>query len=426
MWLRNGILALALAALAAPSALRAEGGNHIASEPAATLLVPYFEVALPKKPGAKQKGVNTIITLNTAEAQAALAHVTIWSDLGVPVFNFDVYLTGYDAVTIDLFEVIHGRLPQTASDGQDLTDEISPQGDLSQDINFASCNGVLPPAELPPQSVDHMRAALTGQPSALFANQCLGRDYDEKKPIARGYVTIDNANSCSLLFPSDPGYFTFTYDGNHLWGDYFVTDKKTIYGDNLVQIRADLAEFSAGDYTFYARYVAGTALDARQPLATTWATRFSNDPKGRLFPGGSQAVVWRDTKKPQAPFACGTTPSPFPLVQEQIVAFDDEENVEQLELPAVPPLPPGIVVPFPGAAQKAPIGGPDLPTSFLRGWLRLNLNTITVDQTTNTTDAAAAQSFLTVVHSNKKSLTAIRGTALDDANDADHSILPVP
>jgi len=31
-----------------------------------------------------------------------LAHVAIWSDLAVPVFNFNVYLTGYDVQTINL------------------------------------------------------------------------------------------------------------------------------------------------------------------------------------------------------------------------------------------------------------------------------------------------------------------------------------
>src|SRR5688572_21850617 len=173
---RLATIALASILVALPAPIRAEGGRHIAVEPAATLLLPYFEVALPKKPNGKQKGVNTRFTINNADATAILAHVTIWSDLAVPVLVFDVYLTGYDSETIDLFEVIHGRLPQTASVGQDPGDEISPHGPVSQDINFASCNiaGGLPPGVLPEGSVEHLRASLTGQPSPLFGNNCLG------------------------------------------------------------------------------------------------------------------------------------------------------------------------------------------------------------------------------------------------------------
>ena len=47
-----------------------------------------------------------------------------------------------------------------------------------------------------------MRASLTGQPSPLFGNLCVGRDYGEKKPVARGYVTVDVVNHCSLVFPN--------------------------------------------------------------------------------------------------------------------------------------------------------------------------------------------------------------------------------
>jgi hypothetical protein len=429
MTTRIGTIALVLGALAMPAPLRAEGGRHIAVEPAATVLLPYFEVALPKKPNGKQKGVNTIFTLNNADATAILAHVTIWSDLSVPVFIFDVYLTGYDAVTVDLFEVIHGRLPQTASVGQDPTDEITPHGPVSQDINFASCNAgaPLPPAPLPAGSIEHLRASLTGQPSPLFGNQCLGRDHEEKKPIARGFVTVDTVNSCSLLFPNQPGYLGLTTtDQNNLFGEWYMTDKKSVYGDNLVAVRADAAEFSAGDYTFYSRFVADTATDHRQPLATNFVGRFANDPKDPLFPGGTDVIVWRDVKKPQNAFNCGTTPTFFPLLQEQIVAFDDEENVEGLEIPAVPPLPPGTIVPFPGAAQRAAVGSTDLPVTFARGFLRMNLNTTIIDQTTNANDPAAAQNFVTMVHSTRKHRMALRASALDDANNAKHDIVPVP
>src|SRR5215216_2032639 len=107
--------------------------------PAATLLLPYFEMDL-----ANANGVNTLFSINNASATAVLAHVTVWSDQSVPVLDFDVYLTGYDVQTISLNEIlVWGNLPPTASAGQDPKDTISPQGPASQDINFASCS-VLP------------------------------------------------------------------------------------------------------------------------------------------------------------------------------------------------------------------------------------------------------------------------------------------
>lgn len=417
-------------ALGAPPPASAEGGAHIANEPAATLLLPYFEVALPKKPGAKPKGVTTVFTINNASAGAALVHVTIWSDLGIPVTFFDAYLTGYDALTVDMAEVIDGRLPITADVAHDPADEISPKGFSSQDLTFPGCNGILPgPAQLPEESVEHLRTSLTGQPSPLFGNQCFGRSYGEKKPIARGYVTVDMVNNCSLLFP-DQIYFQggTASNVNQLFGDWFIVDraKKTAYGDALVHIRADGAEFAPGNYTFYARQVAGLAADARQPLATHFAGRFVNDPKDPLFPGGTSAIAWRDVKLSQGPFDCSTTPAFYPLFQEQIVAFDDEEQVEVPQLPPIPPLPAEPVVPFPGAAQKVPIGTESFPVSFPRGWLYMNLNTAVAGAVVPGNDPAAAQAFVTMLHANKKHAVAVRGVALEDANNTSHVPISTP
>ena len=63
--------------------------------PAATLLLPYFEVDT-----TASDGVNTLFSINNASATAVLAHVTVWSDQSVPVLDFDVYLTGYDPNSI--------------------------------------------------------------------------------------------------------------------------------------------------------------------------------------------------------------------------------------------------------------------------------------------------------------------------------------
>src|SRR5687767_3734241 len=59
--------------------------------PAATLLLPYFEVDLDNP-----TGVTTLLSINNASATAILAHVVLWTDLSVPTLAFDVYLTGFD------------------------------------------------------------------------------------------------------------------------------------------------------------------------------------------------------------------------------------------------------------------------------------------------------------------------------------------
>src|SRR3954447_15670834 len=97
---------------------------NIDVSPAATLLLPYFEVDL-----SNPNGLTTLVSVNNSSAQAVLAHVTIWSDLSVPVLAFNIYLTGYDVQTLNLRDLlVNGVLPQTASAGQDPNDTISPKG----------------------------------------------------------------------------------------------------------------------------------------------------------------------------------------------------------------------------------------------------------------------------------------------------------
>ncbi|MEA2693768.1 MAG: hypothetical protein QOJ16_3155, partial [Acidobacteriota bacterium] len=189
--------------------------------PGATLLLPYFEVDL-----GNTNGVTTLFSINNASATAVLAHVVVWSDLSVPVLDFNVYLTGYDVQSINMRDILAGNLPQTASAGQDPTDTISPKGQFSQDINFASCSGQLPTGALPASFVTHLQTSLTGQFSSLLGG-CAGLAYGDN--IARGYVTVDTVNNCSLRFPGDLGYFAAGGTGdatnqNVLWGDYFFVN----------------------------------------------------------------------------------------------------------------------------------------------------------------------------------------------------------
>src|ERR1700710_2039844 len=78
--------------------------------PAATLLLPYFEVDL-----GDPNGQTTLFSVNNASATAILSHVVVWSDLSVPVLDFNIYLTGYDVQSINMRDILAGNLPQTAS-----------------------------------------------------------------------------------------------------------------------------------------------------------------------------------------------------------------------------------------------------------------------------------------------------------------------
>jgi len=383
--------------------------------PAATLLLPYFEVDLDN-----QWGSGTLFSINNASATAVLAHVVVWSDLSVPVLDFNVYLTGYDVQTINLRDIlVDGILPRTASAGQDPNDTISPQGQFSQDINFASCAGQLPPPPLPATFTQHLRLALTGQASPILGNRCAGQSLGDN--IARGYITVDTVNNCTLRFPGDAGYFAPGGTGdatnqNVLWGDYFyIKDMANLAeGETLVHIEAapgigtsgvwgtygpSPETTVAGQYTFYGRYVSWSAADNREPLATNFAGRFVN---GGAFDGGTSWLCWRDSKVNQAPFTCpaapGVRPPWFPLGQEGVVIFDEEEQPEVPQSVPVSPQPPQTTnLLCPVEAQRTAIGGASFPVTPDFGWIYANLNTTVAGNPNPPEDPAAAQAWVTVV-----------------------------
>jgi hypothetical protein len=396
--------------------------------PAATLLLPYFEVNI-----GDANGVQTLFSVNNASATAVLAHVVLWSDLSVPVLDFNIYLTGYDVQTVNLRDIIvNGTLPRTASDGQDPTDTISPQGLFSQDINYASCAGQLPPPALPASFIDHLQKSLTGLSSAILGNRCAGLAFGDN--IARGYVTIDTVNNCTLRFPGDAGYFLPGGTGdatnqNVLWGDYFYVNSGQNFaqGETLVHVEASATnpETSvSGQYTFYGRYNGWTAADNREPLTTNFAVRYIN---GGAFTGGSDLITWRDSKTNQGAFTCPAIvgrPAWYPLSQEQIVIFDEQENPEVPQTLPVSPQPPGTsIIPFPAEANRTAVDGSALPVSFDFGWLFLNLNTSVPSSSQNLLqDPLAAQAWVSVVmDADGRFSVGFDAIQLDNATNASHT-----
>jgi hypothetical protein len=433
----RGTLPFLLAALILPAHFSTASATvcHPAAVPGATLLLPYFEVDLDHP-----NGLTTLFSINNASATAVLAHVALWSDLAVPVLNFNVYLTGYDVQTVNLRDiVIYGRLPQTASAGQDPADTFSPRGQFSQDINFVSCQGQLPPQPLTAAVVTHLQRALTGQPSPAFNGLCAGQALGDN--VIRGYITVDTVNNCTVRFPGDDGYFAAgnadVTDQNVLWGTWTIVNATQGFaeGSNMVSIEADgtdPATSTPGKYTFYGRYDGWSAVDHRSPLGTTFVAQFAD---GGPFNGGTDLLVWRDTKFAQAPFVCpqgfvNTFPTWFPLGQEGFLLFDEQEHAQgpptcpfaapghpsatPSECPPVP-----LERPAPAATQRIHVGGANLPVPFTFGWVFLDLNWATGNNPP--ADPGAEQAWVVAAESsNGHFAVAFDAYRLDSACAANH------
>jgi len=200
-------------------------------------------------------------------------------------------------------------------------------------------------------------------------------------------------------------------------------------GGPLVHIEASATnpETSvAGQYTFYGRYDAWTAADNREPLATTFATRFLN---GGAFNSGTNLLVWRDSKVAQASFACpatpGVRPAWYPLGQEGIVIFDEQENPEVPASTPVSPQPIGTTLsPFPAETQRVQVGGSAFPVPFTFGWLYLDLNTTVAAAGNNPPeDTAAAQAYVIAEYeANGHFAAGVDAVKLDSACTANHFV----
>jgi hypothetical protein len=421
--MRKIALCLALASLLGMGGQALAVIGTIDDVPAATLLLPYFEVDIS---GATPTGVNTLFSINNASATAVLAHVTVWSDQSIPVLDFDVYLTGYDIQTVSMFDILkNGNLPRTASAGQDTNPQISPKGPISQDINFASCSGTLPytnPA-LNAAFRAHLQAILQGNASPTFGN-CYGSKTNDN--ILRGYVTVDTVNSCNVLFPSQlaTGYDSVLTDQNVLWGDYFYvnTTQNFASGETLLSIESCPTCFVPGDHTFYGRYAAATAIDSREPLPTTMAARYIN---GGDFTGGTDFVVWREggNQASAVGYNCNLQgPAQwYPLPATQIGIFDETEQVVTAEnCPSGFDC--GVDIVIPNEAQKIDVVS-TLLTPFSFGWAYLNLQWGPLPAYG---DNFAQMWLETVMDSNGRFSVGFDGVQLDNANTPNTTIIPFP
>ena len=96
-----------------PATTNNDDSCDIALQPAATLLLPYFEVDV-EAPSVS--AVQTLFTVQNVSSLPQIANVTLWTDWGFPAFNFPIFLTGYDVQPVSLYDLfVRGALPATSS-----------------------------------------------------------------------------------------------------------------------------------------------------------------------------------------------------------------------------------------------------------------------------------------------------------------------
>src|ERR1051326_2491587 len=216
-----------------PATVDNNASCDIGTFPAATLLLPYFEVEARKH---VNDAGNTIFSVINTSRQPQIARVTIWTDYGYPALWFNLFLTGYGVSSISLYDVIaNGKLPETSSSAR-VGSRSRPNNANPNIVSLDDCTALGGP--LPQTTVDSLIALLT---SGTAEGEC---HYGGAHPMAVGYVTIDVVNSCSKISPLDPAYYakTLLFD-NVLTGDYerVVPDKSIgnyAGGNPLVHTRA--------------------------------------------------------------------------------------------------------------------------------------------------------------------------------------------
>lgn len=338
------LLSLALSGSVAPAAAEICAIDAVR---AATLLLPYFAVDLSKLAKPKRTETTTIVLQNVAMG-AAVARVTLWTDLSVPTLAFDVYIAGYGAREMALHEIFRGNLPDSS---EFLDPNCRPWGLTDK---------------------KDLQDAHRGRPVSGYNGRCAGSRVNGK--IAGGYVTIDNINldsQCGNLFPSDPGYFESGGTGiasniNQLVGWVNNDNRKVKYGEiePLVHIEAGSG---TGTYTFYGRYVGYSGADSREPLGTTWDFLYAVNGGARTF-----LEVWRDSGAVQEPFDCEQlgVQGWYPLNELQVVAFDQQGDPREI----CEDTSSGPVFCFPAEAGSYRFDIGKLAVPFGKGWTYLNLN----------------------------------------------------
>jgi hypothetical protein len=153
------LLAATSSFAATPASVNNDDSCDVKVGPAATLLLPYFEVDI-----YGNSGQTTLFTVVNITRYPQIAHVTLWTDWAYPVLTFNLYLTGYDVQSINLADVpgrgIIAPPNGTSSTTTPCSLSASTNPNLRSPLDCASIPGALTPASSP-QFAIHSRLEST-------------------------------------------------------------------------------------------------------------------------------------------------------------------------------------------------------------------------------------------------------------------------
>jgi hypothetical protein len=320
-----------------PTSTNNDDTCDISTAPAATLLLPYFEV---ETSTTTPNPRSTLFTITNVTGFNQVAKVTLWTDWSYPVLDFNIWLSPYDVQAINLRDVIvagqiNGTTGTSGATAANVRNAANPNhvGSASTPGTAAAttCTGLF--GQIPGDIAAAVRSTLTtglapatGPGSQFYCRTsttpstpiAVGYDHGTR---AVGYATIDVTNTCTTTLPTSLGYYTganaeILYD-NVLIGDYqninVTTAANDAGGTPMVHIRAVPEGGPSGSfltaggipaptnlpYTFYDRYTTGAVdrrIDRRQPLPSQFAARYISPaaaiPATAAF--NTDFYVWRE------------------------------------------------------------------------------------------------------------------------------------
>jgi hypothetical protein len=299
-------------AAAGPTTTNNDDSCDIGTAPAATLLLPYFEVDF-RSPQTTAR--TTLFTITNVSALPQIAHVVVWTDYSFAALDFNIFLTGYDVQAINLYDIFsRGQIaPPTGTSSATTLPTLNPAGATPQPTNpniasLANCNALA--SVLPPPIVADLQSVFTTGRSTGNICSSTSTTLGGTHANAIGYITVDVVANCNTsLVAGDPTYFTadILFD-NVLIGDYQDINPNPATGNfaggnPMVHIRAvpeggAVGSVPAGGatnlpYTFYDRYTpAGNRhVDRRQPLPALFAARYIQGGTGAF---NTNYKIWRE------------------------------------------------------------------------------------------------------------------------------------
>ena len=299
------------------------------ASPASSLVFPFVVLDYPDADSA----VTTIIGITNTGPDAQIVHITLWTDYGVSILDFNIVLSGYDLQTFNIRDLlVDGVLPISGDPeapavfggvvarGPVAPESLLPSPDSPVSL-FDRCNSgshISVPSNygppIPAGTLGIFQVWLQrSQTEPRFHQSCGGGQYSlgdsfETRDVADPtwmWVTADVVWTCNKMLGDDPEYWhdgptenpTWDQNGaqrfvaNVLIGDVTWVDTDTGASESGLAIHLE-ADRSLGDtsynspilnpttgmpQSFYHTYSSPFgSSDLREPLPTAWAFRYTS------------------------------------------------------------------------------------------------------------------------------------------------------